>query len=157
MWSVLSFRKFKQQNSILHLQVLARSRGRMPYSNNRNDLSGECFRKPSPPPTPNNRADWNKIQATWDAYFLGAQASRVQALALTLFSALAPFPDSLMPSDVMLAAAARQSGGSTAKLLHWGSFLVHWVWANSGKQAVQAAMYVLFSSRMEKREWRKKL
>lgn len=93
MWSFLSFRKFKQQNSVLHLQVLARSRGIMSYSNNRNDLSGECFRKPSPPPTPNNRTAWNKIQATWDAYFLRTQAGRVQALALTLFSALARFPD----------------------------------------------------------------
>lgn len=39
----------------------------------------------------------------------------MQALALTLFSTLDRFPESLMPSDVMLAAAARQSGGSTAE------------------------------------------
>lgn len=39
----------------------------------------------------------------------------MQALALTLFSALDPFPESLMPSDAMPAAAARQSGGSSAE------------------------------------------
>lgn len=79
----------------------------MSYSNNKNDLSGECFRKPFPPPTLNNRTAWKKIQATWDACFLGAQASKVQALALTLFSALDWFPESLLPSDVMLAAVVR--------------------------------------------------
>lgn len=79
----------------------------MSYSNNKNDLSGECFRKPFTPPPPNNRTAWKKIQATWDACFLGAQASKVQALALTLFSALDWFPESLLPSDIMLAAAVR--------------------------------------------------
>lgn len=106
MGSFLSFRKFKQ-TSVLHLQVLARSRGIMSYSNNKNDLSGECFRKPFTLPTPNNRTAWKKIQATWDACFLWAQASKVQALALTLFSALDWFPESLLPSDIMLAAAVR--------------------------------------------------
>lgn len=147
MWSFLSFRKFKQQTSILQLQIFARSSGIMSYSKNRNDLSGECYRKPSPPPTLNNRTAWKKIQATWDACFLAAQAGKAQALALTLFSVLDRFPESLMPNDIMLAAAARsQVGAEQRKLLHGSSFSHVELWANPGKQAAQAGVCVLFSS-----------
>lgn len=126
----------------------------MSYSNNRNDLSGEWFRKPSPPPTPNNRTAWKKIQATWDACFWGAQAEC--SLGLTLFSALDGFRESQMPADVMLAAAARQSGGAQhRKSLHRSSFSYVELWVKSGKRAVQAAACGLFSSCGEKKRIKK--
>lgn len=136
-WLFLSFRKFKQQTSVLHLQqVLARSRGIMPCSNNRNDLSGEPFRKPSPPPTPNNRTAWKKIQATWDACFLGAQASKAQAL--TLFQRFGPIPWKPDAQWCHAGCCSQAVRWERAKLLHFAV-----AFHMSGFEQVQLRQYTL--------------
>lgn len=144
-WLFLSFRKFKQQTSVLHLQqVLARSRGIMPCSNNRNDLSGEPFRKPSPPPTPNNRTAWKKIQATWDACFLGAQASKAQAL--TLFQRFGPIPwkpDAQWCHAGCCSQAVRWESSKVASFCSSFSYVKLWT---SSAQLVHSAMCVLLCS-----------
>lgn len=68
---------------------------------------------PRPPPRiiglPGKRSKLLEMHASWEH-------RQSAALVLTLFSALDGFPESQMRTDVVLAAAARQSGGAQHKV-----------------------------------------